>query len=54
MTHVSGSEIFDYERAGLDSLDERMQAKLPSYGTPLAAAAVEVREPALDPLWSSR
>ena len=47
MTHVSGSEIFDYERAGLDSLDERMQAKLPSYGTPLAAAAVEVREPAL-------
>ena len=45
MTHVAGSEIFDYERAGVDSLDERMQAKLPSYGTPLAAAAVEVREP---------
>ena len=45
MTHVAGAEIFDYERAGVDSLDERMQAKLPSYGTPLAAAAVEVREP---------
>ena len=35
MTHVAGSEIFDYERAGVDSLDERMQAKMPSYGTPL-------------------
>ena len=45
MTHVAGAEIFDYERAGVDSLDERMQAKLPSYGTPLAAATVEVKEP---------
>ena len=40
MTHVAGAQIFDYGRAGVDSLDERMQAKLPS--TPLAAAAVEV------------
>ena len=45
MDHLTGVETFEYERAGVDSLDERMQAKLPSYGTPLAAAAVEVREP---------
>ena len=36
MTHVAGAEIFDYERAAVDSLDERLLTKLPSYGTPLA------------------
>ena len=35
VTHVAGAEVFEYERAGVDSLDERIQAKMPSYGTPL-------------------
>ena len=33
VTHVEGAEKFNYERA---SGDERLLAKLPSYGTPLA------------------
>ena len=32
VNHLAGAEVFDYERA---SGDERLQAKLPSYGTPL-------------------
>ena len=31
ITHVAGAERFDYERANRDSLDERMQTKLPRH-----------------------
>ena len=44
VNHVAGAEVFDYERAGIDSLDERLLAKLPSYGTPLAKTS-SVQEP---------